>query len=269
MAYVTSDGYMGNTSSQPALPFQFRGRPALLAVLEDLFNGFQFNNKTYRVPAFSKFILTGFSAGGFGTLMNTNWAGSTVRSLCSSCSFYSLPDSGLFIGSLTDPLRTMAECGADVTTCYFPYEIQIAFVAWGSNTTVDSYCAVSMAALKLPLHRCFYGEIGALFVKEQMMVLQYMFDAAELLADGALNLLNMTQLQFAEELALTKKALFGKFPSFLPACLGHCMATPHALDSMAIDGTSLGAAISEWFYLGSKASRIDKCETPECRLGCA
>lgn len=269
MPYLTSDGYMGNVSAADnGMTWQFRGRPALTAVIQDLFNGFQLNNVTYKIPAFTKFVLTGFSAGAFGAFMNTNYIGSLVKQLCPTCSFYSIPDSGLFIGSVPDPLRNMAECANSVTSCSFADEIQISSKTWRSEPFLDQTCVAEMAILGQPAWHCMFGEIAAMYIKEDFFIIQYMFDAAELLADNGLDFLNISQLELAVTLAETKKILFKKFPSFLPACLGHCMATPHALDSLTIDNVALKTAINLWFEYGDKTSYIDSCTLPECRKGC-
>lgn len=270
MPYVTSDGFMGNASAEANnMTWQFRGRPALTAVVEDLFRGFTMGNVTYQVPQGASVVFTGYSAGGFGTLMNTNYVGQLVAAYCPLCTFHSVPDSGLFIGSVPDPLRSMAECNDSVETCSYADEIQIAHQVWGADPFLDPTCALELQALGQPTWHCLFGEIAALYVREKIFVIQYMFDAAELLADDGLDFLNATELTLAEELALAKKALFQKFPSFLPACLGHCMATPHALDTLTIRDVSLKSAISLWYALGDQTSYIDSCSTPECRSGCA
>ena len=270
MPYLSSDGFMGNSSAAESnTSFQFRGRPALAAVVEDMLNGFQLNGQTYKVAAGSKFVLTGFSAGGFGALMNTNFVGDLVRRLCPSCSFYSIPDSGLFIGSVPDPLRTFSECAGSVTSCSYADEIQIAHETWASKPLLDPICVAELTLLGNPSWHCLFGEIATLYIREKFFIIQYMFDAAELLADNALDFLNVTQLELALVLGQAKKLLFKKFPSFLPACLGHCMATPHALDSLTIDGIALKSAINLWFELGDNTSYVDSCSTPECRTGCA
>jgi len=263
MPYVTSDGFMGNVT------WQFRGRPGLTAVIEDLFNGLNMSGTFYQIPAFTKFVLTGFSAGEFGAFMNTNYVGQLVKQLCPTCSFYSIPDSGLFIGSVTDPLRSISSCKDSVPNCAYSYEMQIASQVWRSEPLIDPVCAAELKVLGQPSWHCMYGEINALYIREDIFVIQYMFDAAELLADNGLDFFNTSQLALAVELAEVKRALFKKFPSFLPACLGHCMATPHALDSLTIGNVALKPAINLWFELGVKTSYVDSCALPECRKGCA
>ena len=69
---MTSDGFLGNASaSDSGLRWQFRGRPALLAVLEDLFDGFHFppTQQRYAARNADRFLFTGGSAGGWGALM--------------------------------------------------------------------------------------------------------------------------------------------------------------------------------------------------------
>jgi hypothetical protein len=272
VAYTSSDGYMGNSSSaECGLPWQFRGRPSLFAIIEDLFTGIideTTGQVVYQAGQGSEILISGGSAGGFGVLHNTKDVGDLItKNLCPTCKFAALSDSGFFVGTLSDPFENYTNCNSSEVTCAYPLEIRQAAPVWRTDRTINPVCAAAMGSSNQPIHHCLYGEIGVLFTAPYRIFLnRYLFDGAEMTADDIIeNPYTPGAIAVLADIIMVTRTVLKKFPSFVPSCFGHEQYDGLGLQGLTANHVTLTAALSLWYNQNVQDSYFDKCDSMDCR----
>lgn len=272
MSYLSSDLYLGNASkAETQTDYEFRGRPSLTAVVEDILTGFTLNGTLYAVNVSSnpKLLVTGSSAGGMGALFNANYLGKLARSLVPKIEFRVAPDSAFFMAGVQDPFASVAGCQESVYICPVKGMFGVQAEFWNIHDALDENCRRDMKLLGKPEYTCLDGPVAAKYLKEDVFFMEYGFDAAELLVDGCTDMSCKNQtggIEFMTKLTQLKRGVMSQYPSFMPTCLGHEIAVGNQLmTSMPVGNVSLAEALRRWYFAHETVSYMDDCSEPGCR----
>jgi hypothetical protein len=269
--YVTSDVWVGNASradiKKTGMPWQFNGRAVVTAVVEDLFNGFRGpkTNATVRVPPNTSFVLSGGSAGGLGVVNSADYVGGMVSSLCPSCTYSAIADSGVFVSSdIKIPKRTIANCD-NAGTCPVPDMLALGMILWRAVPNLNANCLAHYWKAGKPTYNCARSSVAVEYIQSRIMYVGYMFDFIDFSTDvGCPSAKScMAFPKFTAELTAVKRRMFAGRSAFVPSCFGHVIETDVTI---AVRGVTLLAAVRAWYYGGSNATTVDSCHTLGCRV---
>lgn len=251
LPYCSSDMWAGTrTMSHPRTRFAFAGRLIVQAVLADLLNS----------GLKGRLLLVGSSAGGAGVMLHADSARRALRS--NGVRVAALADSGWFLDRPTrarrPPAATIARLGHSHWRGSPP------------NSCIREHASKPWL--------CYFGYHLYPHIRTPLFVFQYLFDSAQLAAEGVHA--PRTRLQW-DSVHATGSAMRASLSSvratFAPACVAHgALARPEWL-SINVSGVSLPRAIACWERRvsgvrgrGACAPRrlVERCSWPQCNGSC-
>ncbi|CAH0399798.1 unnamed protein product [Chilo suppressalis] len=251
LPYCSSDMWAGTRIRRNA-SFVFAGRLIVRTVLLDLL----------RLGLSSRLLLVGSSAGGTGVMLHADSARRLLRH--HGVRVAVLSDSGWFLDRPARARRVPAETVAKLGHAFW-------------RGAPPSSCVRKYPSKPW---MCYFGYHLYPHIKTPLFVFQYLFDSAQLAAEGVRAPRTRAQWNAVHETgAALRASLKGVRATFAPACLAHgALARPEWL-AINVSGVSLPRAISCWERRlggtmrqekGGCAPRrlIERCSWPQCNGSC-
>ncbi|KAG6450865.1 palmitoleoyl-protein carboxylesterase NOTUM [Manduca sexta] len=255
LPYCSSDMWVGTRNTpHPASGFAFNGRLIVRAVLTDLL----------RAGLKGRLLLVGSSAGGAGVMLHADIARRALRSRAVRVA--AIADSGWFLDRPARdrrvPAATVARLGHSLwrgsppTSCVRDYPTE----PW----------------------LCYFGYRLYPHVRTPLFVFQYLFDSAQLAAEGVRTPRTRIQWDAVHATGAALRVSLGPVRAvFAPACLAHgSLARPEWL-AINVSGVSLPRALACWERRlersgnsrqtrGGCAPRrlVERCSWPQCNASC-
>ncbi|XP_028162950.1 palmitoleoyl-protein carboxylesterase NOTUM [Ostrinia furnacalis] len=252
LPYCSSDMWAGTRARRHNASFAFAGALIVRTVLVDLL----------RLGLSGRLLLVGSSAGGAGVMLHADSARRALRA--HGVRVAVLSDSGWFLDRPARARRVPAETVA-----------KLGHSLWRGSPPMS--CA-RKHSLKPWL--CYFGYRLYPYIRTPLFVFQYLFDSAQLAAEGVRAPRTRAQWDAVHQTgAAIRASLKGVRATFAPACLAHgALARPEWL-AINVSGVSLPHAIKCWerrlggggrFPRGGCAPRrlIERCSWPQCNGSC-
>lgn len=252
LPYCSSDMWVGTRTQRHNSSFAFAGRLIVRTILLDLL----------RLGLSGRLLLVGSSAGGAGVMLHADSARRMLRRHNVRVAVVS--DSGWFLDRPARARHLPAESLA-----------KLGHSLWRGSPPTS---CVRKHALKPWL--CYFGYRLYPHIRTPLFVFQYLFDSAQLAAEGVRAPRTRAQWDSVHETgAAIRASLKGVRATFAPACLAHgALARPEWL-AINVSGVSLPRAIRCWerrlggggrSVRGGCAPRrlIERCSWPQCNGSC-
>ncbi|KAL4716156.1 hypothetical protein ACJJTC_013933 [Scirpophaga incertulas] len=251
LPYCSSDMWAGTRTTRNNSTFAFAGRLIVRTVFADLL----------RLGLSGRLLLVGSSAGGTGVMLH---ADSTRRMLRRhGVRVAVLSDSGWFLDRPARAHRVPAETVA-----------RLGHTLWHGSppvACVNKYRSTPWL--------CYFGYKVYPYIRTPLFVFQYLFDSAQLAAEGVRAPRTRNQWNSVHDTgAALRASLRGVRATFAPACLAHGALARHDWLAINVSGISLPRAISCWerrvgggkkHVKGCAPRRlIEKCSWPQCNGSC-
>ena len=246
--YCSSDAWVGSVAAAPPTHFAFRGRDIATAVVGDLVQ----HRGLGRFQG-TRVLYGGCGTGALGALLNLDRVGALLQTLI-------VPSSNLrrFGGLLDSPLMVEEQPMAGAAQPSYMAQAQGVATISGAGASVSAACR---AAHPQPSDawRCLFASYALPFVRSDLFLNAFQYDAEQLAADTGAGVPNRTPAQraYAEAYRNATRAIaFADVidpaaqgnAAMLPACFQHCNTLGQGFSSMATDDFTLEQAVSAWFY---------------------
>lgn len=251
LPYCSSDMWAGTrTMAHPGTRFAFAGRLIVQAVLADLLgSGLK-----------GRLLLVGSSAGAAGVMLHADSARRALRS--HGVRVAALADSGWF---LDRPARARRPPAATIA--------RLGHSHWrGSppNSCIREHPAEPWL--------CYFGYHLYPHIRTPLFVFQYLFDSAQLAAEGVRAPRSRAQWDAVHATgAATRASLAGVRAAFAPACVAHGALARADWRALSVAGVPLPRALQCWERRvagargrGPCAPRrlVERCSWPQCNGSC-
>ncbi|XP_045769611.1 palmitoleoyl-protein carboxylesterase NOTUM [Maniola jurtina] len=256
LPYCSSDMWAGtrtNRHSSSNSSFAFAGCYIVRSVLDELL----------KIGLAGRLLLVGSSAGGTGVMLHVDAARRSLRA--HGIRVAAIADSGWF---LDRPPKARRASSADAIA-------RLGHSLWSGsppNSCVREYRDKPWL--------CYFGYRLYPHIRTPLFVFQYLFDSAQLTAEGVRAPRTRAQWDAVHETGSAIRASLKRVRfTFAPACIAHgALARPEWL-AINVSGVSLPRAISCWerrFSNGSRRVRarcaprrlIERCSWPQCNGSC-
>ncbi|KAL0880151.1 hypothetical protein ABMA27_002623 [Loxostege sticticalis] len=252
LPYCSSDMWAGTRTRRTDATFAFAGRLIVRTVLNELLT----------LGLSGRLLLVGSSAGGTGVMLHADTARRALRS--HGVRVAVLSDSGWFLDRPARARRVPAETVA-----------KLGHSLWRGAPPAS-------CVRKHPLNPwlCYFGYRLYPHIRTPLFVFQYLFDSAQLAAEGVRAPRTRAQWDAVHQTgAAIRASLKGVRATFAPACLAHgALARPEWL-AINVSGVSLPNAIRCWERRlggGGRTARggcaprrlIERCSWPQCNGSC-
>ncbi|CAG9133248.1 hypothetical protein JYU34_017448 [Plutella xylostella] len=254
LPYCSSDLWAGTRLAAPGRAFAFTGRLIVRAVLGELLRG----------GLAGRLLLAGSSAGGAGAMLHADHARRLLRAR--GVRVAALADSGWFLD------RPHARHAASTDTV-----ARLGHALW--RGAPPAACARA--------HRdrpwlCYFGYRLYPHIRTPLFVFQYLFDSAQLAAEGVRAPRTRAQWDAVHGAgAALRASLRGVRATFAPACLAHGALARPEWTGITVSGVSLPRALACWERrLGGGGRRrgarggcaprrlVERCSWPQCNGSC-
>lgn len=255
LPYCTSDMWAGTrTKTQNSTDFAFAGRLIVRAVLAELL----------RSGLKGRLLLVGSSAGGAGVMLHADATRRMLRN--QGIRVAAVADSGWFLDRASRARRVPAATVA-----------RLGHSLWRGSP--PSACVRDNSAEPW---LCYFGYRLYPHIRTPLFVFQYLFDSAQLAAEGVRAPRTRLQWDAVHETGAALRASLETVRStFAPACLAHgALARPEWL-AINVSGVSLPQALGCWerrlrSVRGGRRSQgacaprrlVERCSWPQCNGSC-
>ncbi|XP_047530974.1 palmitoleoyl-protein carboxylesterase NOTUM [Vanessa atalanta] len=254
LPYCSSDMWTGTrTLRRSNSSFAFAGRLIVRSVFDELL----------QLGLAGRLLLVGSSAGGTGVMFHADGARRSLRA--HGIRVAAIADSGWF---LDRPQKARRASSAD----------NIARL--GHSLWLGSPPTSCVREYRDKPWLCYFGYRLYPHIRTPLFVFQYLFDSAQLTAEGVRAPRTRAQWDAVHETGSAIRASLKNVRStFAPACIAHgALARPEWL-AINVSGVSLPRAISCWerrFSNGSRKERarcaprrlVERCSWPQCNGSC-
>ncbi|XP_041979947.1 palmitoleoyl-protein carboxylesterase NOTUM [Aricia agestis] len=253
LPYCSSDMWAGTRLRTANDSFAFTGHLIVRAVLGELL----------RLGLSGRLLLVGSSAGAAGVMLHADGARRLLRP--AGVRVAAIADSGWF---LDRPPRARRTPGADVVA-------RLGHALWAGRPPAS--CARRHPAEPW---LCYFGYRLYPHIRTPLFVFQYLFDSAQLTAEGVRAPRTREQWDAVHETgAAIRASLRSVRATFAPACIAHgALARPEWL-AINVSGVSLPRALGCWEARVSGARRrerarcaprrlVERCSWPQCNGSC-
>ncbi|XP_050679115.1 palmitoleoyl-protein carboxylesterase NOTUM isoform X1 [Leptidea sinapis] len=253
LPYCSSDMWAGTRIQTTNTTFAFTGRLIVKAVLNELL----------QLGLKGRLLLIGSSAGGAGAMLHADAARRTLRN--HGIRVAAIADSGWF---LDRPPRARKASSTD------------AIARLGHSLWQGSPPSACVRIYREKPWLCYFGYRLYPHIRTPLFVFQYLFDSAQLTAEGVRAPRTRAQWDAVHETGSAIRAsLKSVRATFAPACIAHgALARPEWL-SINVSGVSLPRAIACWERRIGNANRrdrvrcaprrlIERCSWPQCNGSC-
>lgn len=253
VVYCSSDSFSGNSTAHG---WTFDGATIVRGLFED---------GVVDLRSVSRLVFAGSSAGAEGMFPHYNWLSDWTAKHAPAVKLVGLLDSGLFLDATPLHAGSCKQLGV----CTEQGGLIDGVPMW--SAVLDEACEQSMG--KQNRWKCMLGETVLEFLPTNIMVMEFLFDAAQLGHDGIYHVPQSAQeLTYAQENArnVTQRALLwqqrgGSF--FLPACYKHTVLEDAAWLDYTAGGWTLQRAFENMLN-GFQVGVGDTCMTPNCTGHC-
>ncbi|XP_022115265.1 palmitoleoyl-protein carboxylesterase NOTUM isoform X1 [Pieris rapae] len=252
LPYCSSDMWAGTRTKSSNDSFVFTGRLIVKAVLSELL---QFGLK-------GRVLLVGSSAGGTGVMLHADAARRNLRT--HGIRVAAIADSGWFLDRHTRARRISVDAIAKL----------------GHSLWQGSPPTSCVRQFREKPWLCYFGYRLYPYIRTPLFVFQYLFDSAQLTAEGVRAPRTRAQWDAVHETGTAlRSSLKGVRATFAPACIAHgALARPEWL-AINVSGIPLPRAIRCWEQRFSALNRreharcaprrlIERCSWPQCNGSC-
>lgn len=259
-------------SEQKNTKIYYRGRRILDALFEELLT-------SRGLDKASQLLFAGCSAGALTTYVHADYVSALMTRRVPSVTTVALADAMFSLHHDAFPA---------IVQNYYTQQFTWGYTAWNSSASINQRCKAAYGGDQ-SAWQCFHGAIAARYVETPLFIANSKYDtwqsrgvlglsmpecAASVATDGTVNLCwtntskaraqNQFWLAYGDAMvaALNSSLLSQRHAAFLTNCPTHCQTDPTGFRHPALPGSSLGAAIQQWYPEAIKNARNAEWKAP-------